>query len=66
MEFHPHEAQTLLTGCGDGAARASDCRETAAHRAWRLGPEVERVTWDRANPYCFAVSISLKLPYLFR
>ncbi|KAI8430324.1 hypothetical protein MSG28_000630 [Choristoneura fumiferana] len=56
MEFHPHEAQTLLTGCGDGAARASDCREPAAHRAWRLAPEVERVTWDRANPYCFAMS----------
>ncbi|XP_061709081.1 periodic tryptophan protein 1 homolog [Cydia pomonella] len=56
LSFHLREPQTLLSGSCDGAARVSDCRDAAAHRAWRLGPEIERVAWDPHNPYCFAMS----------
>nr|XP_026485055.1 periodic tryptophan protein 1 homolog [Vanessa tameamea] len=54
--FHPLEAQTLLSGSCDGRARVTDCRATDAHRAWSLGPEIERVVWDTHNPFCFAMS----------
>ncbi|XP_046969748.1 periodic tryptophan protein 1 homolog [Vanessa cardui] len=54
--FHPLEAQTLLSGSCDGRARVTDCRATDAHRAWALGPEIERVVWDTHNPFCFAMS----------
>ncbi|XP_050350162.1 periodic tryptophan protein 1 homolog [Nymphalis io] len=54
--FHPLEAQTLLSGSCDGRARVTDCRASDAHRAWSLGPEIERVVWDTHNPFCFAMS----------
>ncbi|PZC70579.1 hypothetical protein B5X24_HaOG215587 [Helicoverpa armigera] len=56
VSFHPFEAQTLLSGACDGSARVSDCRSPDAHRAWSLGPEIERVTWNVQNPFCFAMS----------
>ncbi|CAH2990329.1 unnamed protein product [Chilo suppressalis] len=56
VQFHPLEAQTLLTGSCDGNARVTDCRQPEAHRNWKLPPEIERVTWDRQKPYCFAMS----------
>ncbi|RVE52054.1 hypothetical protein evm_003332 [Chilo suppressalis] len=56
VQFHPLEAQTLLTGSCDGNARVTDCRQPEAHRSWKLPPEIERVTWDRQKPYCFAMS----------
>ncbi|XP_053601828.1 periodic tryptophan protein 1 homolog [Plodia interpunctella] len=54
--FHPLEAQTLLTGSMDGRARVTDCRSAEGHRAWTLLNEIERVAWDRQNPFCFAMS----------
>ncbi|KAI5635823.1 hypothetical protein NE865_11425 [Phthorimaea operculella] len=56
LVFHPLEAQTLLSGSCDGGARVTDCRTPDAHRAWKLSGEIERVTWDRQNPFCFAMS----------
>ncbi|KAL0895364.1 hypothetical protein ABMA27_011497 [Loxostege sticticalis] len=56
VSFHPLEAQTLLSGACDGRARVTDCRTADAHRAWALGPEVERAVWDTQNPFCFAMS----------
>ncbi|KAJ0181424.1 hypothetical protein K1T71_003509 [Dendrolimus kikuchii] len=60
LKFHPLEAQTLLSGSCDGYARVTDCRSPEAYRSWQLGPEIERVTWDTQNPFCFA-----RLPCLF-
>ncbi|XP_050684690.1 periodic tryptophan protein 1 homolog [Leptidea sinapis] len=58
--FHPLEAQTLLSGACDGAARVADCREPGlTPREWRLPGEIERVTWDIHNPFCFAMSNNL-------
>ncbi|XP_038208482.1 periodic tryptophan protein 1 homolog [Zerene cesonia] len=56
LAFHPLEAQTLAAGACDGRARVADCRTAAAHRAWPLGAEIERVLWDVHNPFCFAMS----------
>ncbi|XP_049887812.1 periodic tryptophan protein 1 homolog [Pectinophora gossypiella] len=56
LTFHPLEAQTLLSGSCDGRARVTDCRTPDAHRAWQLAGEIERVTWDKQNPFCFAMS----------
>lgn len=56
LAFHPLEAQTLVSGSCDGLARVSDCRAPDAHRAWNLGPEIERVVWNSQNPFCFAMS----------
>ncbi|CAB3245398.1 unnamed protein product [Arctia plantaginis] len=56
LSFHPLEAQTLLSGACDGRARVTDCRAPDAHRAWTLGPEIERIVWDRQNPFCFAMA----------
>ncbi|XP_026323363.1 periodic tryptophan protein 1 homolog [Hyposmocoma kahamanoa] len=54
--FHPLEAQTLLSGSCDGHARVTDCRTPEAHRSWKMSGEIERVVWDRQNPFCFAMS----------
>ncbi|XP_030032217.2 periodic tryptophan protein 1 homolog [Manduca sexta] len=56
VSFHPLEAQTLLSGACDGSARVTDCRAADAHRAWPLGPEIERAVWDTHNPFCFVMS----------
>ncbi|XP_068628753.1 periodic tryptophan protein 1 homolog [Battus philenor] len=56
LSFHPLEAQTLVAGACDGHARVFDCRTPQSHRHWTLGPEIERVAWDRHNPFCFAMS----------
>lgn len=56
VSFHPLEAQTLAAGACDGGVRVADCRTPAAHRAWHLPPEIERVAWDQLNPFCFAMS----------
>lgn len=56
LSFHPLEAQTLLSGACDGRARVTDCRAPDSHRAWALPPEIERVQWDRNNPFCFVMS----------
>ncbi|XP_045516163.1 periodic tryptophan protein 1 homolog [Pieris brassicae] len=56
ITFHPLEAQTLLTGACDGRARVTDCRTPTACRAWSLPTEIERVVWDRHNPFCFVMS----------
>ncbi|CAH2069019.1 unnamed protein product, partial [Iphiclides podalirius] len=56
LSFHPLEAQTLLAGACDGAARVFDCRAHETHREWRLAAEIECVSWDSHNPFCFAMS----------
>ncbi|XP_032523202.2 periodic tryptophan protein 1 homolog [Danaus plexippus] len=65
LSFHPLEAQTLLSGCCDGRARVSDCRDEAAFRTWVLPNEIERVHWDRNQPFCFAMSNNIgKVAYV--
>lgn len=56
LQFHPSEAQTLLTGCCDSMVRVFDCRTPDnPSGSWKISGEVERVVWDHFNPYhCLA------------
>jgi len=56
IEWHPFEAQSLLSGGFDKTVRVYDCRSADVHKTWTLDGEVERVTWNQHNPYYFLAS----------
>lgn len=65
LQFHPREAQTLLTGCCDSKVRLYDCRAPNTHNSWTLPGEVERVIWDHFNPtHCLASTEAGTLHYI--
>jgi len=65
IQFHPTEAQTLLTGCCDGMVRLYDCRAPDKETAWKVGGEVERVLWDHFSPsHCLASTEAGTLHYI--
>lgn len=59
LEFHPYEGQSLLAGCSDGTASVLDCRTLKPSRkTWLCGGEVEKVLWNKLNPFQFMVGTS--------
>ncbi len=56
MNWHPVEAQTLLSGSFDHTVRVYDCRAPTEGKFWTLGGEVERIAWNHKNPYHFLAS----------
>jgi len=65
LQFHPTEAQTLLTGCCDSMVRVFDCRAPDNWSSWKVSGEVERVIWDHFNPsYCLASTEAGTLHYI--
>ena len=55
LDWHPFESHVLLTGCCDENARVYDCNQGAC-KTWKVNGEVEKVLWNRFNPYNFLVA----------
>ncbi|XP_061397125.1 periodic tryptophan protein 1 homolog [Musca vetustissima] len=59
IEFHPSEAQCILTGSADGVVRLFDCRDpefvNASFVKWSTPGEVEKVLWNCTDPNYFIV-----------
>eukprot|EP00794_Sanderia_malayensis_P012710 gene12709-14015_t len=57
VQFHPYEAQSLLTGSFDTTAQVLDCRSPeACAKSWKLDGEIEQVVWNHLSPFYFLVS----------
>ncbi len=60
LQWHPFEAQSLLTGCCDGQVRVFDCRAEDSLLSWKTSQgEVEKVLWNHFEPFTFFVSCAL-------
>ncbi|XP_017866248.1 PREDICTED: periodic tryptophan protein 1 homolog [Drosophila arizonae] len=59
IEFHPEEAQSILTGCSDGLVRLFDCRDAdnvdSAFVKWQISGEVEKVLWHPTETNYFII-----------
>ncbi|XP_036334143.1 periodic tryptophan protein 1 homolog [Rhagoletis pomonella] len=59
IEFHPDEAQSILTGSADGIVRLFDCRNADAvdsdYIKWKTPGEVEKVLWNPSDTNYFVV-----------
>eukprot|EP00099_Drosophila_melanogaster_P019343 NP_610623.1 no child left behind [Drosophila melanogaster] len=59
LEFHPQEAQSILTGCADGYVRLFDCRDAEGVNSssieWKVDGEVEKVLWHPTQTDYFIV-----------
>ncbi|XP_068145739.1 periodic tryptophan protein 1 homolog [Drosophila tropicalis] len=59
LEFHPEEAQSILTGCSDGYVRLFDCRDSemvnSACIKWQIPGEVEKVLWHPTQTNYFII-----------
>ncbi|XP_017149335.1 periodic tryptophan protein 1 homolog [Drosophila miranda] len=59
LEFHPTEAQSILTGCSDGFVRLFDCRDAEAVNSssiqWKVDGEVEKVLWHPTQTDYFII-----------
>ncbi|XP_075166889.1 PWP1 homolog no child left behind [Haematobia irritans] len=59
IEFHPEEAQSILTGSADGVVRLFDCRDpefvNASFIKWQTPGEVEKVLWNSSDANYFMV-----------
>ena len=55
LDWHPFESHVLLTGCCDEIARVYDCNSGTC-KSWKVQGEVEKVLWNRFNPFQFLVA----------
>lgn len=59
IEFHPDEAQSILSGSADGVVRLFDCRDpefvNASFVKWQTPGEVEKVLWNCCDPNYFVI-----------
>ncbi|ALC42755.1 nclb [Drosophila busckii] len=59
IEFHPQEAQSILTGCADGFVRLFDCRDAdnvnSSFVKWQISGEVEKVLWHPTETNYFII-----------
>ncbi|XP_030381403.1 periodic tryptophan protein 1 homolog [Scaptodrosophila lebanonensis] len=59
LEFHPDEAQSILTGCADGYVRLFDCRDAenvdSTCIKWQVSGEVEKVLWHPTQTDYFII-----------
>ncbi|XP_065072087.1 periodic tryptophan protein 1 homolog [Rhopilema esculentum] len=57
LQWHPYEAQSLLTGSFDNTAHVLDCRNPESRtKSWKMDGEIERVLWDHFSPFNFMAS----------
>lgn len=56
IQWHPVESSIILAGTRSGQVSMLDCRNVEAEKSaeWNFGEsiEVEKVLWDRFNPFC--------------
>ncbi|XP_054739684.1 periodic tryptophan protein 1 homolog [Anastrepha obliqua] len=59
VEFHPDEAQSILTGSADGVVRLFDCRNAdtvdSDYVKWKIPGEVEKVLWNPSDTNHFVI-----------
>ncbi|XP_034105779.1 periodic tryptophan protein 1 homolog [Drosophila albomicans] len=59
IEFHPEDAQSILTGCADGIVRLFDCRDAEGVNAsfikWQTNGEVEKILWHPTETNYFII-----------
>ncbi|XP_067628635.1 periodic tryptophan protein 1 homolog [Eurosta solidaginis] len=59
LEFHPEEAQSILTGSADGKVRLFDCRNADTVDSdcvkWKIPGEVEKVLWNPCDTNHFVI-----------
>lgn len=57
LSWHPFEAQFLASGGYDCMAKIYDCRAPDdSHKSWKLSGEIERVIWNRHDPFYILAS----------
>lgn len=58
VSFHPQEAKILLTGDCNGRASILDC-QSGSIKKWKVcQDEIEKVVWNKYNPYTFLCATS--------
>ncbi len=60
LQWHPFEAETLLTGCCDEIVRVFDAKSSSSSsRQWKVNGPVEKVLWNHFAPFaCFVATES--------
>ncbi|XP_064628695.1 periodic tryptophan protein 1 homolog [Lineus longissimus] len=65
IDWHPFEAQTLVSGSFDKTVRLFDCRSSDKDcKKWTIAGEVERVVWNWSSPFHLLASSDQGFVYL--
>jgi len=65
LQWHPFEAQNLLTGCSDNVVRLFDCTADNTFKQWKVDGEVEKLLWNHFNPFTFLVATDKGVVQMF-